>query len=260
MTKTSKNAAIYLSRFSISLHDKTSLGMRMLRLIKTDQTERMLRLIWIFAGHPPRLIWVLVLSPCGSVAHMRQCIKINGMAETDILPTAVFMCSITDGKEPHYFLRFVWSHFVIGWWFYYFYVCVISFYLKKATASVSIKRYTSANGLAQSDTRCNKRVQERVALVLVIEFQVRLSRLMTKPTKWLRAQRRLRSAWASAQSDQSLRCALSGVHVPKDVRFLHADSEDPDQTGRMPRLIWVLSGRTATLLVLTWSGSIVFLV
>ena len=26
---------------------------------------------------------------------------------------------------------------------------------------------------------------------------------MTKPTKWLYAQRRLRSAWASAQSDQS---------------------------------------------------------
>ena len=29
---------------------------------------------------------------------------------------------------------------------------------------------------------------------------------MTKPTMWLCAQRRLRSAWASAQSDQSLRC------------------------------------------------------
>ena len=29
---------------------------------------------------------------------------------------------------------------------------------------------------------------------------------MTKPTKWVCAQRRLRSAWASAQSDHSLRC------------------------------------------------------
>ena len=29
---------------------------------------------------------------------------------------------------------------------------------------------------------------------------------MTKPTKWVCTQRRLRSAWASAQSDQSLRC------------------------------------------------------
>ena len=33
---------------------------------------------------------------------------------------------------------------------------------------------------------------------------------MTKPTKWVCAQRRLRSDWASAQSDQSLRCALIG--------------------------------------------------
>ena len=37
-----------------------------------------------------------------------------------------------------------------------------------------------------------------------------LSRDMTKPTKWLFAQRRLRSAWVSAQSDQGLRCALNG--------------------------------------------------
>ena len=37
-----------------------------------------------------------------------------------------------------------------------------------------------------------------------------LSRDMTKPTKWVCAQRGLRSAWTSAQSDQSLRCALSG--------------------------------------------------
>ena len=33
---------------------------------------------------------------------------------------------------------------------------------------------------------------------------------MTKQTKWVCAQRRLRSAWTSAQSDQSLRCALNG--------------------------------------------------
>ena len=33
-----------------------------------------------------------------------------------------------------------------------------------------------------------------------------MSRNMTKPTKWVCAQRRLRSAWASAQADQSLRC------------------------------------------------------
>ena len=37
-----------------------------------------------------------------------------------------------------------------------------------------------------------------------------LSHLMTKQTKRLSAQRRLRSTWAFAQSDHSLRCALNG--------------------------------------------------
>ena len=32
-------------------------------------------------------------------------------------------------------------------------------------------------------------------------------------------------------------------------------SKDSDQTGRMPRLIWVFAGRTVTLLVLSWGGS-----
>ena len=41
-------------------------------------------------------------------------------------------------------------------------------------------------------------------------IQYYMSRDMTKPTKWLCAKQRLRSAWASAQSDQSLRCALNG--------------------------------------------------
>ena len=43
--------------------------------------------------------------------------------------------------------------------------------------------------------------------------------------------------------------------VAKDPSFLHADSEDSDQTGQMPRLIWVFAGRTATLLVLSCRGS-----
>ena len=42
--------------------------------------------------------------------------------------------------------------------------------------------------------------------------------------------------------------------VAKDPRFLHADSEDSDQTGQMPRLIWVFAGRTATLLGLSWGS------
>ena len=45
--------------------------------------------------------------------------------------------------------------------------------------------------------------------------------------------------------------------VAKDPRFLHADSEDSNQTGRMPRLIWVFTRRTLTLLVLSYRGSFV---
>ena len=46
---------------------------------------------------------------------------------------------------------------------------------------------------------------------------------------------------ASAQSDQSSLCAQ---WVAEDPMFLHVDSEDSDQTGRMPRLIWVFAGHT----------------
>ena len=43
--------------------------------------------------------------------------------------------------------------------------------------------------------------------------------------------------------------------VAKDPSFLHADNKDSDQTGWMPRLIWVFAGHTVILLVLSWGGS-----
>ena len=61
----------------------------------------------------------------------------------------------------------------------------------------------------------------------------------------------------SEDSDQSghppslIRDSLCAQWVAKDQRVLHADGEDPDQTGRMPRLIWVFAGHTLTLLVLS---------
>ena len=57
----------------------------------------------------------------------------------------------------------------------------------------------------------------------------------------------IRPVWS-----ESLLCAQ---WVAKDPRFLHADSEDSDQTGRMPRLIWVFAGHTLILLVLSCHGS-----
>ena len=57
--------------------------------------------------------------------------------------------------------------------------------------------------------------------------------------------------------------SLCAEWVAKDPNFLRADSEDSDQTGRMPRLIWVFAERTVTLfaectvtlLVLSYRGS-----
>ena len=57
----------------------------------------------------------------------------------------------------------------------------------------------------------------------------------------------IRPVWS-----ESSPCAQWVAKVPS---FLHADSEDSDQTGRMPSLIWVFAGRTITLLVLSCRGS-----
>ena len=57
----------------------------------------------------------------------------------------------------------------------------------------------------------------------------------------------MRSAWSES--------SLCAQWVAKDPNFLHANSDDSDQTARMPRLIWVFAGCTAILLVLSWGGS-----
>ena len=67
---------------------------------------------------------------------------------------------------------------------------------------------------------------------------------MTKPTKWLCAQRKFRSAYASAQSDQSLPCPIEESLGPK------LTIKRPAKT-----LIWVFAERTVTLLVLSSRGS-----
>ena len=72
---------------------------------------------------------------------------------------------------------------------------------------------------------------------------------MTKPTKWHVRPAKTQIRLGGSES------SLCAQWVAKDSNFLPADSEDPDQTGRMPRLIWVFTGRTATLLVLSQCGS-----
>ena len=66
---------------------------------------------------------------------------------------------------------------------------------------------------------------------------------------WSESSRRLRSAWAFAQSDLGIRPVWSESSLSAwrrlgslDTHWAH--SADSDQTGRMPRLIWVFAGRT----------------
>ena len=65
---------------------------------------------------------------------------------------------------------------------------------------------------------------------------------MTKLSKWP-----VRPAITQISLDidqvwsESSMCAHS---VTRDSSFLHAYSEDSDQTGRIPSLIWVFAGRT----------------
>ena len=67
------------------------------------------------------------------------------------------------------------------------------------------------------------------------------------------------TAWQNQQNESApsehsdwSESSLCAQWVDKDPRFLHANSNDSDQTGR----IWVFAGRTLTLLVLSCRGSI----
>ena len=82
--------------------------------------------------------------------------------------------------------------------------------------------------------------------------QVHVSCNMTKPTKWVCSQRRLRSAWASTHL---IRVFVVLINKAGSLATQWVHSENSDQTGRMPRLIWVFTGCIVTLLVLSWGGS-----
>ena len=82
-----------------------------------------------------------------------------------------------------------------------------------------------------------------------------LSRDMTKPTKWhvrpakTQISLGIRSIWSES--------SLSAWRNLGSLATNWAHAEDSDQTGRMPRLIWVFAGRTLLLLVLSCRGSFI---
>ena len=63
---------------------------------------------------------------------------------------------------------------------------------------------------------------------------------------------------AYAPSEDSDQLGIRAQRVAKDPSFLHADSEDSDQTGRMPGWYESSLGAHATLVVLSWGGSYVY--
>ena len=72
-------------------------------------------------------------------------------------------------------------------------------------------------------------------------FTIKLSRLVTKPAKWsVRPAKTQISLGIHPVWSESSQCAQ---WVAKDPLLFHAHSKDSDQTGQMPRLIWVFAGR-----------------
>ena len=83
--------------------------------------------------------------------------------------------------------------------------------------------------------------------------QKEMSRDMTKPTKWVCAQRRLRPAWASAQSDQSLRCPHEETLGPSLP--IERTAKTLIRLGGCPGWSESSQGAHASLLVLSRCGS-----
>ena len=82
-----------------------------------------------------------------------------------------------------------------------------------------------------------------------------LSRLETKPTKWhvRPAKTQISLCTHPVWSESS----LSAGRNLGPLATYWAHSKDSDQTGRIPRLIWVFAGRTVILLVLSLGGSVI---
>ena len=77
--------------------------------------------------------------------------------------------------------------------------------------------------------------------------QIHMSYLMTKPTKW----------HVCPAKTQNRVWSESSLSAWRKLRYLatHWATAKTDQTGRIPRMVWVFAGRTVILLVLSWGGS-----
>ena len=94
--------------------------------------------------------------------------------------------------------------------------------------------------------------------MVTLQFSRKLVSLLLRPSIFQRSSsktiiynKKKKGKWTATWQNQQIECAPSedshqcARWVAKDQKFLHADKEDSDQTGRMT---WVFTGRTPTLL------------
>ena len=118
------------------------------------------------------------------------------------------------------------------------------------------KVYNDRLNMFFSFCQIEQKVEARKFMQFSCQIQEQMSRNMTKPTKWMCAQRRLRSAWASAQPDQSLRCALNGSLSTQ--AFFMWTAKPLIRLGGCPGWSASSLGAHAILLVLSCRGSNAF--
>ena len=85
---------------------------------------------------------------------------------------------------------------------------------------------------------CNEMHNQAWAQLFSIENSYRYKHVSINKwaASWQTTKMTVRPVWTET--------SLCAQWVLKDPGFLYADSEDSDQTGQMPRLIWVFDGRT----------------
>ena len=137
-------------------------------------------------------------------------------------------------------------------------VLPIQFHCK--TEQLQCHNELTGNSSCSRASQCGKLALKKLSFMRLslLFIEVAALELYKWATTWQNqqnncAQQRLRSAWASAQSDQRLHCPHERKLGSSATHWAH--SEDADQTGRMPRLIWVFAGRTVIMLVLSCCGS-----
>ena len=110
--------------------------------------------------------------------------------------------------------------------------------------------------VANPEDRFSRDEAQLLGIIWIPLRQYKWAALWQNQNNGMCAQRRLRSAWASAQSDQSgcpgwSETSLSAWSKLGSLAILRAHGEGAYQTGRMLRLSWVFAGRTDIVLVLS---------